>query len=64
MTGRYGNRAGLHSLAQAIHRAIAESKLAYQFSADSYSFAAMNACIAAERALEVLREALEAEAET
>jgi len=32
--------------------------------ANSYSFAAMNACIAAERALEVLREALEAEAET
>ena len=62
MTGRYGNRAGLHSLAQAIQRAMAESKLAYQFSdANSYSFAAMNACIVAERALEVLREALEAE---
>jgi len=61
MTGRYGNRAGLQSLAQAIQRAIAESKLAYQFSATSYSFAAMNACIVAERALEVLRDALEAE---
>jgi hypothetical protein len=41
---------------------MAESKLAYQFSdANSYSFAAMNACIVAERTLEVLRDALEAE---
>ena len=63
MTGRYGNRAGLRSLVLAINTAMAESKLAYQFSASSYSFAAMNACIAAERALEVLRDALGAEAE-
>ena len=61
MTGRHGNHAGLHSLTHAIHRAMAESKLAYQFSANSHSFAAMNACIVAERALEVLRDALEAE---
>ena len=61
MTGRYGNRAGLGSLVLVINTAMAESKLAYQFSANSYSLAAMNACIVAERALEVLREALEAE---
>jgi hypothetical protein len=38
--------------------ATAESRLAYEFAANSYTFAAMNACIAAEQALEVLREAL------
>jgi hypothetical protein len=64
MTGHYRNRAGLRSLTQTIQRAMAETKLAYQFSANSYSFSAMNACFAAERALEVLRDALEAEAET
>jgi hypothetical protein len=47
----------------ALREAVAESRLAYEFSSNSYSFAAMNACIAAERALEVLRDALEAEAE-
>jgi hypothetical protein len=35
-----------------IREAVAESKLAYEFSANSYSFSAMSACIAAERALE------------
>ena len=48
-------------LEAALREAITESKLAYEFNACSYAFAAMNACIAAERALEVLREALEAE---
>jgi hypothetical protein len=38
--------------------AVAESKLAYEFSANSYSFSAMSALIAAERALENLRAAL------
>jgi hypothetical protein len=41
-----------------LREATAESRLAYEFNACSYTFAAMNACIAAERALEVLREAL------
>jgi hypothetical protein len=47
-----------------IRKAASESKLAYEFSANSYTFAAMNACFAAERALECLRDALEAEVET
>ena len=41
--------------------ATAESRLAYEFAANAYTFAAMNACLAAERAFEVLRETLEAE---
>jgi hypothetical protein len=49
-------------LETAIREAVAESKLAYEFNANSYSFSAMSACIAAERAIENLREAL-AEAE-
>jgi hypothetical protein len=49
---------GLHV---ALREAVAESRLAYELSANSYSFSAMNACFAAERSLEVLREALEAQ---
>jgi hypothetical protein len=45
-------------LETAIREAVVESKLAYEFNANSYSFSAMDACIAAERALENLREAL------
>ena len=41
-----------------LREAVAESKLGYEFSANSYSFSCMNACLAAERALEVLRAAL------
>jgi hypothetical protein len=41
-----------------IREAVAETELAYDFSANSYTFAAMSACIAAERALENLRAAL------
>ena len=54
----------MRGLDVALREAVTESRLAYEFSAGSYSFAAMNACIVAERALEVLRDALEAEAET
>jgi hypothetical protein len=43
-----------------LREAVAESKLAYRFRPNSYSFAAMNACIAADQALEVLIESLEA----
>ena len=39
-------------LETAIREAVVESKLAYEFNANSYSFSAMDACIAAERALE------------
>jgi hypothetical protein len=48
----------LRKLEAVIREAIAETKLAYDFSANSYTFSAMNACIAAERALENLRAAL------
>ena len=41
-----------------VREAVAESKLAYGLGASTYTFSAMNACIAAERALEVLRDAL------
>jgi hypothetical protein len=47
----------------ALREAVTESRLAYEFNATSYTISAMSACIAAERALGVLREALDAEAE-
>jgi len=49
----------VRGLSEALREAVAESKLAYEFAANSYSFSAMNACMEAERALDVLREALE-----
>ena len=49
----------LRGLSEALREAVAESTLAYDFTANSYSFSAMNACMGAERALDVLREALE-----
>ena len=48
----------VRGLSAALREATEESKLAYEFNANSYSFSAMDACIAAERALENLREAL------
>jgi hypothetical protein len=50
----------LRGLGETLREALAESKLAYEFAANSYSFSAMDACMRAERALEVLRDALEA----
>jgi len=50
-------------LEDAIREANAESKLAYEFNTNSYTFAALNACNAAERALENLRDALESDFE-
>jgi hypothetical protein len=41
-----------------LREATEESRLAYEFSANSYTFSAMSACIAAEQALECLREKL------
>jgi hypothetical protein len=49
----------LRGLSEALREAVAESTLAYDFTANSYSYSAMNACMGAERALDVLREALE-----
>jgi hypothetical protein len=45
-----------------IHRgAVGQAKLGYDFSPNSYSYCAMSSCLAAEAALDVLREALEAD---
>jgi len=41
----------------AVREAVAESKLAYELGASTYTFSTMNACIAAERAVEMLRDA-------
>jgi len=51
-------------LAHYLGQAVAESKLAYRFSPSSYSYSCLNACLAAEQALEVLRDTLDAAAET
>ena len=49
-------------LAAYLREANAEAKLAYEFSPSSYSYSCLNACLAAEQALEALRAALEEEA--
>ena len=49
-------------LAIYLHEAIAEAKLAYAYSPSSYSYSCLNACLAAEQALEALRACLEEEA--
>ncbi len=49
----------LRGIESAVRRAAAESRLGYEFSANSFTFAAMGACLAAGRALEDLRAALE-----
>jgi hypothetical protein len=41
-----------------IREAVAKSKLAYEFNANSYNFACMNACLAADVALAHLEDAL------
>ena len=46
-------------LSEALREAVAESKLAYELNANSYSYACLSACLAADRALEVLRAAIE-----
>jgi hypothetical protein len=51
----------LRGLEATLREAIAESKLAYGFNPNSYSFGCMNACNAAEQALENLRAALESD---
>jgi hypothetical protein len=47
------------SVSAAVREAAAETRLAYKFNANCYSFSAMDACMAAERALDLLEEALE-----
>ena len=47
-------------LSEALREAVAESKLAYELSTNSYSYSCLSACLAAERALGVLRDASEA----
>jgi hypothetical protein len=43
-------------------KALGEAKLAYDFVPNSFTYSSLNACLAAEAALDVLREALESEA--
>jgi hypothetical protein len=53
----------LRGLETAIRAAITEARAGYQFAPNSYTFAAMQSCSAAEPAIDVLRAALEAETE-
>ena len=48
-------------LATYLREAITEAKLAYDFVPSSYTYGALQACLAAEQALAVLRETLEAQ---
>ena len=48
----------LRGLELSIREAVAESRLAYEFTANSYSFGCMNACLAADVALARLEDAL------
>ena len=50
-------------LAAYLREAVAEAKLAYEFVPISHTYGALQACLAAEQALTVLRDALEAGAE-
>ena len=61
MTGQPQTLRALRGLRETLREALAESELAYEFAANSYSFSAMDACMRAERALDLLREALEAD---
>jgi hypothetical protein len=47
-----------------LREAIAEIKVAYAFVPNSYTYSALQACLAAEQAFAVLRETLEAEGGT
>jgi hypothetical protein len=51
----------LRALSDALRTATAESRLAYEFNATSYTFSAMNACLVAEQAFDSLREALDSD---
>jgi hypothetical protein len=60
MTSSPASRA-LRTLGQEIREARDQAKLGYEFSPNSYSYGALRACLAAEQAFDVLREALEGE---
>jgi hypothetical protein len=45
----------LASLDNAIREAVRQSRLAYEFSANSYTHGSLSACLAAENALGVIR---------
>ena len=49
----------VRGIEEALREAVAESKLAYDSNATSYSYSCLSACLAAERALEGLRADLE-----
>jgi len=50
-------------LAAYLREAVAEARIAYEFVPISHTYSALQACLAAEQALAVLRDALEAGAE-
>jgi hypothetical protein len=47
-------------LAAYLREAVAEARIAYEFVPISHTYSALQACLAAEQALAVLRDALEA----
>jgi hypothetical protein len=59
VTGTARPLRAFRSVLSAVREALAETRLAYEFNPNSYSFSAMNACMRGERALEVLQNALE-----
>jgi hypothetical protein len=48
-----------HFAVAGLERAIAEAHLAYQFGPNSYTYACLHSCLAAEEAVAVLRDVLE-----
>jgi hypothetical protein len=63
MTGQPRTLRALRGLGDCLAQCLAESKLAYELNTNTYSYSCLSACLAAERALEMLRDALEAETE-
>jgi hypothetical protein len=59
MTGNARSLRAFRSVLSVVREAVAETRLAYGFNPNSYSFSAMSACMRGERALEVLQNALE-----
>jgi len=49
----------INDLRRILRGAVDQAKLGYEFSPSSYSYRAMNACMAAEAALAVLAEAIQ-----
>jgi hypothetical protein len=59
MTGHARPLRALRGVLSASREALAETRLAYKFNPNSYSFSAMNACMMVECALNALQDALE-----